>query len=264
MTVIDSLHNPRIRAAVALRERDARLAQGRTLVDGAREALRALESGLVIDAAFVCPGLVRSAEAMAATQALAKGTAAEVSQRVHDRLAFGNRGDGIVLVVRTPATDLAALQPGPDALLLITEDVEKPGNLGAILRTADGAGCGAVIAIGGTDLFNPNVVRASVGTVFSVPVATTTAAEAIAWLTDRRIRPVAARVEATKPYTEANLTGPIALVLGSESDGLSAAWHDPAIEGITIPMAGIADSLNVSAAAAILAFEARRQRGTRR
>ena len=263
MPLIDSLHNPRIRAAVALRDRDVRIAEGRTLVDGAREALRALESGVVVDAAFVCTELVRSADAAASVRELVNRAAVvEVSQRVHDRLAFGNRGDGIVLVVRTPSTSLETLVLGPDPLLLVTEDVEKPGNLGAILRTADGAGCAAVIALGGTDLFNPNVVRASVGTVFSVPVAVSSADEAIAWLGRNRIRAITARVDGPTAYTSADLTGPVALIFGSESDGLSPAWQDPAIEGVTIPMHGIADSLNVSAAAAVLAFEARRQRNS--
>ncbi len=262
MAIIDSPHNPRVRAAMALRERDARVGEGRTLVDGAREARRAIESGVVVDAAFVCPGLVRTPDAETAIRALAGHASMvfQVSERVHDRLAFGNRRDGIVLVVQTPSTDLHALDPGPAPLLLVTEDVEKPGNLGAILRTADGAGCGAVIAIAGIDVFSPNVIRASVGTVFSIPLATASAAETIGWLRDRAIRIVAARVDAPTPFTAADLTGSVALVLGSESDGLSAVWHDSAVEDVAIPMRGVADSLNVAATAAVLAFEARRQR----
>lgn len=265
MSTIDSPDNPRVKAAGGLRERDARISQGRTLVDGAREALRALESGIEVDSAFVCPGLIRTPDAESAVKALADRAVPTVvvSERVHDRLAFGNRGDGIVLVMWTPPTSIDALVIGPDPLILVTEDVEKPGNLGAILRTADATGCAAVIAIGGTDLFNPNVVRASVGTVFSVPLASTTAAEAIAWLGVRKIRPVAARVDAPISYSAADLTGAVALILGSESDGLSAVWHDSLIEAVGIPMAGIADSLNVSVAAAVLAFESRRQRDAR-
>ncbi|MBI2763443.1 MAG: RNA methyltransferase [Chloroflexi bacterium] len=242
------------------------MAEARTLVDGGREARRAIEAGVVVDAAFVCPGLVRGEDAEAAVRMLSGGTTPvyEVSERVHDRLAFGNRGDGLVLVIQTPSTDLDALHVGPDPLLLVTEDVEKPGNLGAILRTADGAGCDAVIAIGGTDVFNPNVVRASVGTVFTVPIATTTAAVALAWLRGHGLRIVTARVDAPTPYASADLTGSVALLLGSESDGLSATWHDSRMEGVVIPMSGIADSLNVAATAAVLAFEARRQRDARR
>ncbi len=183
-----------------------------------------------------------------------------MSERVHDRLAFGNRGDGIVLVVAIPPSTIGGLDPPADPLLLVTEDVEKPGNLGAILRTADAVGCDAVIAVGGTDLYNPNVIRASVGTVFSLPLAAATADTTIAWLRARAIRLVAARVDARMAYAEADLRGPLALVLGSEADGLSATWQDEAIESVRLPMHGVADSLNVSVAAAVLAFEARRQR----
>lgn len=266
MPVIDSPHNATLKAALALRERDARLAQRQTLVDGAREALRALDAGASVARAFVCRELIRSDDAERVLAGLGRrGTAViDITERAHDRLAYGNRRDGIVLVVDVPARSLEQLDLPPDPLVLVTEDVEKPGNLGAILRTADGAGCAAVLAIGGTDLFNPNVVRASVGTIFSVPLAATTADRAIAWLEGRGIRSVAAIVGAATPYFEADLTGPVALVVGSEADGLSAAWHDSTIDAVSIPMAGTADSLNVSAAAAILAYEARRQREVRK
>ena len=262
LMVIDSPRNPRVQAALALREREMRLALGQTLVDGSREALRAMDAGVTVESAFVCRSLVRTEEAVLAvrTLELASALIIEVSERVHDRLAFGNRRDGLVLVVDATTRTLDALKPGPEPLILVTEDVEKPGNLGAILRTADAAGCAAVIAIGGTDLFNPNVVRASVGTVFSVPVAAATPAETIAWLGARGIRPIAALVDAPAIYTDADLTGAVALVLGSEADGLSAAWGGNGIEHVSIPMAGTTDSLNVSVAAAVLAFESRRQR----
>ena len=156
--------------------------------------------------------------------------------------------------------ELDDLSVPPQPMVLVTEDVEKPGNLGAILRTADAAGCDAVIAIGGTDLFNPNVIRASIGTAFTVPLAGATAASAIAWLRSRGIRIVAARVDAERLYSEADLRGPLALAFGSEAVGLSRVWSAPDIEGVRLPMLGVADSLNVSATAAILAYEARRQR----
>lgn len=263
--MIDSPQNPRIQAALALRDRRERLESGQTIVDGARECLRAIEAGVPVVTAFVCGALLRTADAEAAVARLTADGAdiVEVSERAHDRLAFGNRGDGLVLVVRTPSTGLDALRLGPAPLLLVTEDVEKPGNLGAILRTADGSGCDAVIAIGGTDLFNPNVVRASVGTVFTVPVASAPAVEVRAWLQEHGIRALAARVDAATQYSDVDLTGPLAFVLGSESDGLSSAWQDAEIEGVSLPMHGVADSVNVSVAAAVLAFEARRQRDLR-
>ncbi len=262
MALIGSPRNQLVREALALRDRAGRLEAGQTLVDGARESLRAIDAGADVITAFVCHDLVVSLDGAAVLDRLAgqRGRVVEVSERVHDRLAFGNRGDGLVLVVRTPDTGLDRLDPGPDPLVIVTEDVEKPGNLGAILRSADAAGCAAVIAVGGTDLFNPNVIRASVGTVFSVPAAAASADETRLWLAARGIRPVAARVDAPTAYTDADLRGPLALILGSEANGLSGAWQDSAMEGVRLPMHGLADSLNVSVAAAVLAFEARRQR----
>jgi TrmH family RNA methyltransferase len=267
VTLIDSPHNPRLRVALELRERSARDATGLTLVDGAREARRALEAGVRVETAFVCPGLLRSANALAALALLRTRGAAtiEVSERAFEKLAFGDRADGLVLVVHAPPTTLDVVHlAGPgDPLVLVSEDVEKPGNLGAIIRTADAAGCDAVIAIGGTDLFNPNVVRASIGTAFSMPLAAADAPTTLAWLRDQGLRVVAARPDAARPYADADLRGPLAIVLGSEALGLSQAWQGSDIEAVSIPMLGVADSLNVAATAAILAYEARRQRGTR-
>jgi TrmH family RNA methyltransferase len=260
--MIDSPANPRIRSAAALRQRRERDATGLALVDGARECRRALEAGAAVEAAFACPPLLRSEDGLAAGRELdARGiTPHEVSERAFAKLAFGDRLDGIVLVVRTPPTGLSHLLIGPDPLILVTEDVEKPGNLGAILRTADASGCAAVIAIGGTDLFNPNVIRASIGTAFTVPLAAAAADVVPGWLREHGIRIVAARVDAERSYAEADLRGPLAIVLGSEALGLSAAWDAPDIEPVRLPMHGVADSLNVAATAAILAYEARRQR----
>ncbi len=262
VTVIDSPHNPRIRAAADLRDRQERVARGLTLVDGARESRRALAAGATVETAFVCPPLVHSDEAAAAMAALAaRGISpVEVSRRAFDKVAFGDRADGIVLVVAVPPARLGDLEPGVAPFLLVTEDVEKPGNLGAILRTADAAGCDAVIAIGGTDLLNPNVIRASLGVVFSMPLAAAAASDALAWLRERGVRPVAARVDAERAYVEADLRGPLAIVLGSEVAGLSETWLASDIEAVRVPMLGVADSLNVAATAAVLAFEARRQR----
>lgn len=261
---IESPANPRLRAALALRERRDRETSGLTLVDGGREARRAIEAGIDVESAFICSELLASADAREAVQALGhargKRELVAVSRRAFERLAYGDRSDGIVLVVRPAARALHDLELPSDPLVVVTEDVEKPGNLGAILRSADGAGADAVIAVRGTDLFNPNVIRASVGTVFSVPVAAAGAEDVMAWLRERGIRPVAARVDAPRLHVDTDLRGPLALILGSEADGLSAAWHDPGIDAVRLPMAGVADSLNVSASAAILLYEAWRQR----
>jgi RNA methyltransferase, TrmH family len=263
--VIDSPANPRIRAAAALRERRDREQEGLTLVDGGREARRAVEAGVPVQTAFVCVDLLTSEDAraaLAAVQRAASGASAvvEVSERAFERLAYGDRSDGIVLVVRPRLRTLDELDLPARPLVVVTEDVEKPGNLGAILRSADGAGADAVIAVGGTDLYNPNVIRASVGTVFSVPIATATAAEALPWLRGRGIRIVAARTDGQRLYVDADLRGPLAIALGSERLGLSGEWHRADVEALRLPMEGVADSLNVSVAAAILLYEAWRQR----
>ncbi len=262
--IIDSPANPRIRAAAALRERRDRERSGLTLVDGGRESLRAVGAGVEVETAFVCPDLLTSEDARAAVEGLRRrglGEAVvEVSERAFEKLAYGDRSDGIVLVIRPAPRRLADLELGPAPLVVVTEDVEKPGNLGAILRSADGAGADAVMAVGGTDVFNPNVIRASVGTVFSVPIAVAPASEAMAWLREHGIRIVAARTDAQRLYADADLTGPLAIALGSERVGLSAEWHRADVEGVRLPMAGVADSLNVSVAAAVLLYEAWRQR----
>jgi TrmH family RNA methyltransferase len=262
--VIDSPANPRIRSAAALRERRDRDATGLTLVDGAREARRAIEAGVAVETAFVAPDPVTSEDARAALDALqASGRGdviVEVGPRAFEKLAYGDRSDGVVLVVRPTPISLDALELGPNPLVVVTEDVEKPGNLGAILRSVDGAGADAVIAVGGTDLFNPNVIRASVGTVFTTRLAAAPATEALAWLQAHGLRIVAARTDAQRLYVDADLRGPVAIALGSEHLGLSSEWRRADVEGLRLPMAGVADSLNVSVAAAVLLYEAWRQR----
>ena len=262
--VIDSPTNPRIRAAVALRERRDRDATGLTLVDGGREARRAIDAGVEVETAFVCAPLLTSEGAREAVHALARAQGKRdlvaVSQRAFEKLAYGDRSNGIVLVARPRVRGLADLELPDEPLVVVTEDVEKPGNVGAILRSADGAGADAVIAVGGTDLFNPNVIRASVGTVFSIPVVAAPIDEVAAWLRERGLRIVATRVDSPTLHVDADLRGPVAVVLGSEAEGLSATWQGEGVTSIRLPMEGVADSLNVSAAAAVLLYEAWRQR----
>lgn len=268
MSVIESASNPRIKAALRLRERHERATTGLTLVDGGREALRAMEAGAVVESAFVCPPLLATREAKRVAEKLSQsfgpfGAAidyAEVGERAFERLAYGDRADGVILVVRVPRTGLPELLLPDEPLLVVTEDVEKPGNVGAIIRSADAVGADAVIAVGGTDLFNPNVIRASVGTVFSMPVAAASAEDTEEWLRGRGVRIIASIVDARRLHVEADLRGPLAIVLGSEATGLSEAWRAPGVEAVRLPMAGVADSLNVSIAAAVLLYEAWRQR----
>ena len=259
---LTSLTNPRVKAAVRLRDRRERETTGLTIVDGSRELSRALDAGIEIDEAFVCDALVRTPETRDVVGRLAATVGSTpVSEAVIAKLAFGDRSDGVVAIIRSPSTSLDRLDPGPSALVVVVEGLEKPGNLGAILRTADGAGAGAVVAADPrTDLYNPNAIRASLGTIFAVPVAAAPSPVVLEWLAGTGTRIVAARVDAERPYTDADLRGPVALVLGSEAEGLRSTWDDPRVEPVRIPMHGAADSLNVSVAAAVLLYEAVRQR----
>lgn len=259
---ITSLTNPRVKAAVRLRDHRERAATGLTIVDGAREILRAVDAGVRVETTFIAPDLVRLPDAIAVADRLGRRpTAIEVSPAVLAKVAFGDRSDGVVAIVEAPRVGLADLTLPLNALIVVVEGIEKPGNLGAILRSADGAGVSALIAAEPrTDLFNPNAIRASLGTIFGTPVVSATSAETLAWLTARGVRPIATIVDAETNYTDADLTGPVAVVLGSEAGGLGPTWRDPAVLPISIPMAGAADSLNVSVAAAVVLYEAVRQR----
>ncbi|MBF6604315.1 MAG: RNA methyltransferase [Chloroflexi bacterium] len=261
---ITSLANPRIREAVRLRDRRHRDATGLTIVDGAREIGRALDAGIEIVEAYVCDPRVESDDARDVRTRLSAARGPRltpVSRAVLDKLAFGDRSDGIVAVVRPRVQRLADIELPPRPLVAVVEGVEKPGNLGAILRSADGAGIDAVIAADpATDLVNPNTIRASIGTIFARPVVAATALETLAWLRDRGLRIVAARVDGTADPWDTDLRGAVAVILGSESAGLTPTWHGADVVALRLPMRGAADSLNVSAAAAVLFYEALRQR----
>ncbi len=262
--VLTSFANPHVRAATALRDRRQRDRTGLTLIDGARELRRALDAGVTVVEAFVCEPLLAGPDARAVFDRLcADGTTLHTtSEPVFAKLAFGERAEGIVAVVRIPTTRLDDLALPPVPLVVVIEGVEKPGNVGALLRSADGAGVDAVVvASPRTDLFNPNAIRASAGTVFSVPLGVAPTADVIAWLRARSIRIVPARVDAERLYTATDLSGPVAIVLGAEDDGLTSEWTAPDIEAVRLPMLGVADSLNVSVSGAVLLYEARRQRG---
>jgi RNA methyltransferase, TrmH family len=260
---ITSTANPRLQAALRLRGRREREATGLTLVDGARESARAVAGGAKLREAFVSAQYCVDEECVAALAALdAAGIQLwELGPDAFAKLAYGDRLDGIVSVAEVPPHRLTDLHLPPEPLIAVIEGIEKPGNLGAVLRTADGAGVSAVIvAEPGTDLLNPNVIRASLGTIFSVPVAVASTGEVLTWLRERSIRIIAARVQASVDYTHADYRGPTAIALGSEARGLSDAWAELADVSVRIPMLGVADSLNVSATAAVLFYEAMRQR----
>lgn len=261
--VIHSRQNPRVQGVAKLRDRAVRDARGRFLVEGFRELNRALGSKLALEEIYFCPGLFKdpgSAELVGRARD-AGVDCCELGEAAFDKVSGREGPDGLLGVAETWDVSLARISLGKDPLVLVAEAVEKPGNLGALLRTADSAGCAALIVCDPvTDLFNPNVIRASQGAAFSVPVAVASSADAIAWARSKGLRILATTPDGAKPLWDVDARGPVALVMGSEKDGLAPAWLEAADARVFIPQAGLSDSLNVATAAAVCLFEAVRQR----
>lgn len=260
--LITSPQNPRVKQVVRLRDRRHREREGLMLVEGREELALALAGGARPQTLYVCPALVDEGHGPLLTQARAAASEViEVSQPVFEKMAYRDNPDGWLAVVPAVRRGLDDLPGGERPLYLIAEAVEKPGNLGALLRSADAAGAtGVIVCDPTTDINNPNVVRSSRGTLFTVPVAEASADEAFAWLRARAIPIVAATPQASQAYTEADLTGPVAIAVGTEHEGLSAAWLAQASVQVRIPMRGQVNSLNVATAATLLMYEAVRQR----
>lgn len=261
--IITSAQNPLIKATADLREARARKKSGLMLIDGVREINRALKAGVNITQAFVCPKLFTNrgeAELLAQLTKL-KIEIIEVNEAVFGKLGFGERQEGLLTVAVIPKRMLNELSLSKKPLVVIVEAVEKPGNLGAIMRTADAVGADALIVCDQkTDIYNPNVIRASTGVVFNLPVVAASAQETLDFLRARKIKVCATLVEAKQNYTQADLSGAVAIVLGTEDQGLSDFWAKNADIKVNIPMRGVADSLNVSTSAAIILYESLRQR----
>jgi len=263
-TNIASLSNPRIKHVVKLRQRSHRDEHGQMLVEGYRECLRALDSGYRPQALFYCPELylknLNEPEIVARCRALGAELCA-CTEPVFKKIAYRERPEGLLIVGPQLARKLSDLALPENSLLVVAEAIEKPGNLGTILRSADAAGAHAVIVCDRcTDIHNPNVVRASTGTLFSVPVVETDSDTALAFLRERSFRILAATPHAERLHCQTDLTGNVAITVGSEQYGLTSKWMDAADLRVRIPMLGLADSLNVSAATTIMLFEAVRQR----
>ena len=264
---ISSLQNPRVKQLVKLRDRRPRDEAGVFLVEGFREIRRALEKRVALTEIYFSPEWFLGAnEPALIEQARAAGAAVfELTKDAFAKVAYRERPDGLLAVAPQWKRALADLALPAEPLLLVVEAIEKPGNLGTILRSADAAGCDAVIVCDPvTDIFNPNVVRASTGVLFSVPLVVEENARVLAWLRSKQIRAVATTPAAEKIYTDADLRGPLAVVMGSEQYGLSEFWLINCDLPVRIPMAGQADSLNVAMATIIALFEAVRQRSSKR
>ena len=275
---LTSADNPRIKAVVRLREHRHRREHGVFVAEGEREVGRAREAGLAVVELYVSPQMVRDEESLKLIDALAaQGVmVARVSEPLMRKMAYTQNPPGLLAVVEQPRWARASLgeamtllgiadRAAEDELWLVAVGIEKPGNLGAMVRTADAAGCvGVLVADGVVDAFNPNAIRASTGAVFTLPVLGGSGDEVRQMLQKRGLKLAAATPTApggATGHTHANLKGPLALVIGAEDKGLDEAWLGAAGVRVAIPMRGkTADSLNASVAAAILLFEARRQR----
>ncbi len=254
VVAITSPANPTVKDAVALRRRRHRSATGRFLVEGARETLRAMAAGVEIERLFVAPALGPPDEPIAAATS-GRIPVVTVSEKVFAKLSGREGPDGILAVAVAFPTELGTI--ATTDLVLVAEGIEKPGNLGAMLRTAEAAGAAVVVADGVVDPFNPNVVRASQGSLFAVPLATARTDDTIRWLDGTTV--VVATPEATTDYWDVDMRGPTAVVVGSEHEGVSERWKTLGTT-VRIPMAGTGDSLNASIAAALVLYEAVRQR----
>ena len=293
MELISSGQNPKIKHLLALQEKSSlRCETGLFVVEGRRELEHCLEAGYEIDTLFICPELFeRSSGVLApanrATLGIVRGGTSQqsgevgssesetfvgvstpdaarmiqITKEIYSKVAYRGSTEGVIAEVKAKALGLKDLQLKENPVIVVLEGVEKPGNLGAVLRSADAAGADAVLVCDPlTDLYNPNLIRASIGAIFTVPTVACSSEEAIAWLKERGIRILTAQLQDSSLYYDTPMGGPVAIVMGTESTGLTQQWRTAADAHIRIPMLGRLDSLNVSVSAAILLFEALRQR----
>ncbi len=260
---ITSTSNPRIKAIIKLGRKGERINTGLMPVEGIREISRALGAGIEFCEACYCPEIADGMQERELLEQLAAAGAqmTEVSSAVFGKIAYRESVGGIVAIAVRRDHPLEDLPSGGNPLLLVVDHLEKPGNLGAIFRSADGAGAtGVIVSDPSAEISNPNVIRASLGTVFTVPKAVAPAPDAISWLKANGIAIAVTTPDAETAWSEVDFASPSAIVLGSEDRGLGDEWLKAADIHVRIPMRGVADSLNVSAAAAILLYEALRQR----
>ena len=272
---ITSVQNPKVKHLLLLQQKSAeRRKTGLFVVEGQRELQHCMDAGYEIDSVFYCPELATlhplpstlhpspvTLHPSPVTLHLPPSTLHQVSPQVYEKIAYRGSTEGVVALVRTRSRHLEDLQLSEQPLIVVLERVEKPGNLGAVLRSADAAKADAVIVCDPlTDLYNPNLIRASIGAIFTVPMVACTSDECIAFLKERGIRILTAQLQDSYLYYDTDMRQGTAIVMGTESTGLTDQWREAADAHIRIPMLGQLDSLNVSVSAAILLFEAVRQR----
>ena len=291
--VITSAQNPKLKRLLALQEKSRlRREEGVFVVEGRRELEHCVAAGFAVESVFICPdifgdpcgqalppegrntrgsiaggpsrrdgGVSPKGELPMGVVPAMQGQQFYISKELYAKVAYREGTEGIIAEVKAKYLGLGDLQLKENPLVMVLEGVEKPGNLGAVLRSADAAGADAVIICDPlTDLYNPNLIRASIGAVFTVPVVCCTSEEAIAFLKAREIRILTAQLQDSSPYYDVDMRTGTALVMGTEATGLTPVWRTAADAHILIPMLGRLDSLNVSVSAAILLYEAVRQR----
>ena len=261
--VISSQQNERIKKMVALQKKSAeRRERGLFIVEGLRELGHCVEAGYVLQKVFYCPSILEHSTGSPSLPTFLSGCECyEVTPEVYDKMAYRGGTEGVIAAVKSRTLGLEDLRLPEHPLLAVLESVEKPGNLGAVLRSADAARADAVIVCDPlTDLYNPNLIRSSIGAIFSVPCVACTSSECITFLKARGIQILTAQLQDSHLYYDTDMRRGTAIVMGTESTGLTDVWRQAADAHIRIPMLGRLDSLNVSVSAAILLFEAVRQR----
>jgi TrmH family RNA methyltransferase len=259
---ITSRQNPKIKNIALLQKHGERLQQNLFILEGIKEIVKAIESDYQFESVFFYPKIIDKFELSSLFKNILPKQLYEVNAEIYEKIAYRENSGGIIALARPKIHSIELIKLSAKPLILVIESVEKPGNLGAIFRTADAAGIDAVVICDPkTDLYNPNAIRASLGCVFTVPSVLTTSHDAIEWLKTNNIRIFCSYLKASVSYHTINYTGPSAIVMGTEATGISRSWVDAADANIIIPMKGAADSMNVSTSAAVLIFEACRQRG---
>lgn len=258
MEQITSGQNPKIKHLLALQQKSSvRREEGLFVVEGQRELMHCVNAGYELDSVFLLSGTSLTADV-----SLDSAKSYEVSPKVYEKIAYRGSTEGVVAVVKSRSHALADLSLKANPLVVVLESVEKPGNLGAILRTADAAGVDAVIVCDPlTDLYNPNLIRSSIGAIFTVPTVACSSEECINFLKQNDIQILTAQLQDSNLYYDQNMKKGTAIIMGTESTGLTDLWRKAADAHIRIPMLGRLDSLNVSVSAAVLIYEAVRQRG---
>lgn len=254
--LITSVHNPKIKQLLNLQEKSRlRRELGLFVVEGVREIERCAAAGFELDSLFICP------EIFGGDSPIKTSKIFEVTKEIYSKIAYRESTEGIIAEFKIKDLPLQELKLSSSPLIVVLESVEKPGNLGAVLRSANAAGADAVIVCDPlTDLYNQNLIRASLGARFSVQCSACTSSEAISWLKAKGIRILTAQLQDSSLYYDTDMKTGTAIVIGAESSGLSDSWRKSADAHIKIPMSGTVDSLNASVSAAILLFEAVRQR----